>query len=223
MIAPVVEAQRELRRCCPGLAAVREGLAFLEVEERLSGADDLLLVRERLMSVLLGERVEVGLAEQRLGVLESKSLCKRVRDADETTLQVLEVHLIFRARQKRGQQMTLGRKLEFRAFALGDVLDLDDLPAVVVFHRRDPGNSHKCPHRATVGGNVALFELYSATDVVAYRFEHAAASIGVRGMGVVGERPTLQPLGIAEEPGKRRVDPQEAAAAMDSAVPMEHP
>ena len=48
----VVETQRTL----PSGA----GLLLLHVHQRLSGADDLLLVAQRLLRVLVGEEVEVG-------------------------------------------------------------------------------------------------------------------------------------------------------------------
>ena len=76
-------AQWQLGRADPGVLAVRPGLPLQDVDQTLSGAQDLLLVREGLPGVLLAEVVRVRPADD-LVALAAEPLSLTLADPDET-------------------------------------------------------------------------------------------------------------------------------------------
>src|SRR5262249_55049146 len=60
-------------------------------QQRSATADDLLLVPIRLAGVLLGEEIEVGLAEGLGGIGQAEAVGHAAIDAEEAALQVLEI------------------------------------------------------------------------------------------------------------------------------------
>ena len=105
----VVVAERHLGRGHPGVRPAREGLAFHLAHDRLTGADDLLLVRERRGGMLLGEHVEIGLPGQlRGGPARGDGLDPGFADEQEPAHQVLEVDALLGA----GQQVAQADELE---------------------------------------------------------------------------------------------------------------
>jgi hypothetical protein len=88
---PLSIAQRELGRRNPADLAVRQRLLLLHVHERLSGADDLLLVPQSLLRVLAGEDVEVGSTDGERRSCNAKPRGRISVDACEATVEILEV------------------------------------------------------------------------------------------------------------------------------------
>ena len=109
-------AQGELgRREFNGNLAVRQGLLLLHVHERVSRANDLLLVAQGLLRVLAGEEVEVGPADGERRVGDAKPHCRISIDAREATVAILEVNGVGDAVHQRLDQD--------RVFALHNLLD----------------------------------------------------------------------------------------------------
>ena len=113
---PLPIAQRKLRRRDPAELAGRQRLLLLHVHERLAGANDLLLVAQRLRRVLVGEEVEVGPTdgERRVGEAEPRRLISV--DAGEAALAILEVDAVEEVVHQRLQQ-------EGRVLAFGNLRD----------------------------------------------------------------------------------------------------
>ena len=91
---PVPIAQRELRRRHPADVAVGPGLLLLDVHQRLAGADDLLLVAQRLRRVLVGEEVEVGPPDGERRARDAEARRRVPVDAREAALPILEVDAV---------------------------------------------------------------------------------------------------------------------------------
>ena len=89
---PRLIAQGHLRGQRPPDAAVGEDLLFRQTENRLAGADDLLLVLERGAGVFFGEEVEIRLADQLGRARFAEIAGHRFAALEEAGLQVLEVH-----------------------------------------------------------------------------------------------------------------------------------
>jgi hypothetical protein len=102
-------AERHLRRGYPGVRPAAKGLAFHQSHERLAGAHDVLLVRERRRGVCLGEYVEIGLPDQILrGPAGGDRVDPAVADEQEPARQVLEVDAL----PGGGQQVAHADELE---------------------------------------------------------------------------------------------------------------
>ena len=120
---PLPIAQRELRRRHPAELTGRQRLLLLHVHQRLSGANDLLLVAQRLRSVLVGEEVEVGPAdgERRAGDAEPRRLISV--DPREAALEILEVDgvgdVVHQRLQQEGSVFTFRNLREDIARRLG--------------------------------------------------------------------------------------------------------
>ena len=91
---PLAIAQRQLRRRHPALVAVWPRLLLLDVDQRFTGADDLLLVAQRLRRVLVGEEVEVRAADRQRRIRDAEALRRIAVDAREAALAVLEVDVV---------------------------------------------------------------------------------------------------------------------------------
>ena len=108
-------APRELRGEHPRGAAVGEGLFLDLAEHRLPGAEDLLLVRKRLHPVLLAEQIQVTPAHQLVRVVVAHALRQRDAGADETRLEVLEIHRVRHAFEEHVHQRALELNLLLEA------------------------------------------------------------------------------------------------------------
>ena len=91
---PSSSQQRHLGGHDPGRVPVGPRLLLLLVDHGLAGAEDLLLVRQRLPGMLLGEEVPVALADGLASVGQSEKGGHRPVDADEPALGVLEVDVV---------------------------------------------------------------------------------------------------------------------------------
>ena len=87
-------AQGNLGGRDPGDAPVGPGLLLLQADERRAGAHDALLILVRLPGVLLGEKVEVRLADRLTGITQSEDPRHGVVDAHKATVPVLEIDVV---------------------------------------------------------------------------------------------------------------------------------
>ena len=87
-------AQGNLGGRDPGDAPIGPGLLLLQADERRAGAHDALLILVRLPGVLLGEKVEVRLADRLTGITQSEDPRHGVVDAHKATVPVLEIDVV---------------------------------------------------------------------------------------------------------------------------------
>ena len=83
------------------------GLLLLDVHQRLAGADDLLLVAQRLRRVLVGEEVEVGPPDGERRARDAEARRRVPVDAREAALPILEVDAVGDVVHQRLQQEDL--------------------------------------------------------------------------------------------------------------------
>src|SRR6516225_10151731 len=97
--------QRQLGGEDPALASIRPCLLLLLLEDRLSGADHLLLIGKRLLCMFLAKHVKIGLVDCLGKVAQSEVLCHGMADADKAALAVLEIHMLRNVFQEGMEQV----------------------------------------------------------------------------------------------------------------------
>ena len=139
----------------------------------------------------------------------------RVRRADEPALGVLEVHLVWRRLQERGQQLALLRKCGLDAFALRDVLDLSDPDRVGAILSRGGRQRHERADLAAVASPIAPLVL-SARVTQELAPEPQQLGRRIVGLDEIDEQTSLERrLRVTEHLAERRVDHHQAAVGID--------
>ena len=152
-------AQRDLTCRDPGNVAVRPRLFLLFVEQRLTRPYDLLLVRERLLSVLLRKEVGVRLPQCLGCITEPKTTSHGLVDPEEATLRILEIDVVGQVVHQRVEKIPFMLQRRFCLLALRDVPE-DHL------HTHDPtaGVPHRRLHHLHIAGLTVLLVLLNSLE-----------------------------------------------------------
>jgi hypothetical protein len=99
--------KRDFRGECPGLAPIRPGLFFLFLNHRLTRAQHLLFVSERLIGMFCAEDVCVGPSNCSGRVLQAEVVCHGSADAKKPAVCVLEEDIVRNVFKKRIQEASI--------------------------------------------------------------------------------------------------------------------
>ncbi len=104
----------------PVLASVRPGLLLLFLEDRLTGADDLLFIGKSLLRMFFAEYVEVGLVDCLGRIAKSEMLGHGAADEDKAALAVLEIDIVRNVFQEGMEEILHGTRSQLcgRAFVV---------------------------------------------------------------------------------------------------------
>src|SRR6266568_7366425 len=91
---PVTVGQRQFGGKHPTVAPIWPGFFLLFLKDRVTSADDLLLVCEGLLRMFAAEHIKIGFVDCLGRIAQSKSKRKRLADKYKTAFAILEIDTI---------------------------------------------------------------------------------------------------------------------------------
>ena len=144
-----------LRDRGPDLLAFGIDLFLQFVDERLAGQDDPLLIFIKFLGLLLRMKIEIGLANDRSGIIQAESIRHRGAAAQEARFNILEINPVGNVIEQRPQQVAFVGQRFLDLLALGhvpkDALDADHAAHRIVERRLEHVDEELVPARRLMG------------------------------------------------------------------------